>query len=342
MAALPTRPQPACSIFSPRKHDHENPCNHRSLHGGIDPVSLELLGAAREVAGASDEIVALSLAQTSAAPAQTLGNADRLICIEGANTDMLTPETIQNYVLEIVERETPDLVFVAYSAMGLDLAPWLAGRTEMGLTAYVNALENEDGKIVARSQLYGGKMLARTELALPNVLSITPGSFAEAPRTAAASIDSHEPKPLENSRMQLKSLQSPELEGVNLTTSDRILCIGRGISDENGVEQARRLATLLSADLAGSRPVVDGGLLEKRRQVGKSGQKVQPKFYIALGVSGAPEHLEGMASSERIVAVNTDPDAPIFNIAHYSANCDLFEFMQALSDRLEESVAEAG
>jgi electron transfer flavoprotein alpha subunit len=313
-----------------------------TLDDGIDPVSLELLTAARTVAETSDEVVAIAFAETSSTPAECLGSADRLICVEGANTDTLTPEAIQSHVLEILQRETPQLVLVAYSAMGLDLASWLAARAEMGLTAYVNALEHEGGKIVAHSQLYGGKMLARTELALPNVLSVTPGNFPEAPRTAAEKVEAFEPKPLENCHIQLKSLQSPELEGVNLTTSDRILCIGRGISDENGVEQARQLATLLSADLAGSRPVVDGGLLEKRRQVGKSGQKVKPKLYIALGVSGAPEHLEGMAGSEKIVAVNTDPDAPIFNVAHYSVNCDLFDFMQALGDRLEESPAETG
>ena len=104
----------------------------------------------------------------------------------------------------------------------------------------------------------------------------------------------------------------PEAGGVNLAEADKILCVGRGIGDQTKIDLAREVAALLGAELAGSRPIIDSGWLEKARQVGKSGTKVKPKLYLAVGVSGAPEHLEGMGGAELIVAVNSDAQAPIF------------------------------
>ena len=132
----------------------------------------------------------------------------------------------------------------------------------------------------------------------------------------------------------LDHLSFPDFKDVNLAAAERILCVGRGIGDAESIEKARELAVLIGAELAGSRPVVDRGWLPKARQVGKSGQKVKPKFYLALGVSGAPEHLEGMSNSDVIVAVNTDAKAPIFGAAHYAATCDLFDLIEAMLSRL--------
>jgi electron transfer flavoprotein alpha subunit len=141
---------------------------------------------------------------------------------------------------------------------------------------------------------------------------------------------------LEFGKIELIEEIAPAPADVDLMTAERIVCVGRGIGDEKNIDLARGLSRLLGAEIAGSRPVVDSGWLPKARQVGKSGQKVRPKLYLALGVSGAPEHLEGMARSEVIVAVNTDPAAPIFSVAHFSATCDLFEFVDSLTARLNE------
>ena len=128
----------------------------------------------------------------------------------------------------------------------------------------------------------------------------------------------------------------PEAGGVDLTQAERILCVGRGIGEAAKIGLAAEVATLLGAELAGSRPVVDSGWLEKARQVGKSGRKVKPRLYVAVGVSGAPEHLEGMAAADLIVAVNSDARAPIFGAAHYGTTCDLFDLLPALAERLRE------
>lgn len=301
----------------------------------VDPINLELLAAAQGLSGDNDEVVAL-IAADAGNVRDTLGGASRVICTPVAAETARTPENAQATLLDAVTSENPDLVILPYTALGLDLGPWLAGKTDMGLVSYVSGLERDGDSLIAVSQLYGGKLLARSELETPCILSIMPGSFEPAEPAPGAEPVMREAAPVE-SRMTLVSVEAPDLSGLDLTKSERILCVGRGISDENGVEKARHLAGLLHADLAGSRPVVDSGMLEKQRQVGKSGQKVKPAVYIALGVSGAPEHLEGMSASDTIVAVNTDPDAPIFNVADYRSICDLFEFIDAVEELLADN-----
>ena len=131
----------------------------------------------------------------------------------------------------------------------------------------------------------------------------------------------------------IEPLEPPD-EGVDLTTAETIVCVGRGIGGAENVELAEELATALGGELAASRPVIDSGWVPKARQIGKSGAMVQPKLYLGLGVSGAPEHVEGMQGAELIVAVNTDPGAAIFQIAHYGAVADLFDVVDELTELL--------
>src|SRR5574339_21641 len=121
---------------------------------------------------------------------------------------------------------------------------------------------------------------------------------------------------------------------VDITAQDKLVSIGRGIGGKENVELAEELAKALGATISASRPVVDAGWLPRTRQVGKSGLKVKPKLYLMLGISGAPEHLEGMKSAELIIAVNTDKKAPILNVAHYGATADLFEVAEAMLELL--------
>jgi electron transfer flavoprotein alpha subunit len=127
-------------------------------------------------------------------------------------------------------------------------------------------------------------------------------------------------------------------EGVDLTKADLLVSVGRGIGDADSISVAEELAEALGAELGASRPVVDSGWLPKSRQVGKSGAHVKPKVYLALGISGAPEHLEGMQEAEMIIAVNKDPGAAIFNVAHYGAVADLFEIAEELTAVVGEPV----
>jgi hypothetical protein len=126
----------------------------------------------------------------------------------------------------------------------------------------------------------------------------------------------------------------PEGGDVDITSQTKLVSVGRGIGGKENIELAEELAEKLDAALSCSRPVVDAGWLPRTRQVGKSGLKVKPKLYLMLGISGAPEHLEGMKSAELIIAINTDKKAPIFNVAHYGATADLFEVAEAMLELL--------
>jgi electron transfer flavoprotein alpha subunit len=127
----------------------------------------------------------------------------------------------------------------------------------------------------------------------------------------------------------------PEAGDVDITQQSVLVAVGRGIQTQDNLELAEGLATALGGAVCGSRPVIDQGWLPLSRQVGKSGMSVKPKLYLMLGISGAPEHVEGMKNAGMIVAINTDANAPIFNVAHVGINADLFEVVPALTEKLQ-------
>jgi len=141
--------------------------------------------------------------------------------------------------------------------------------------------------------------------------------------------------PVYDGKVRFKKLIMPESADVDITTQDVLVAVGRGIGSKDDIEVAEELAEVLDAAVAASRPIIDAGWLPKARQVGKSGLKVKPKVYIALGISGAPEHLEGMKNSSTIIAINSDKDAPIFDVAHYGMVADLFDVVEDLTEALE-------
>ena len=304
----------------------------------IEAVSLEMIAAARSVAEAGDAVVAFFCGRDAEPAAAAFGAADRLIAACAAGAELVPAETYARLLRDVIASESPDLVLVPYSANGLDVAAEIAARTGWPLISYVNEIKRNGDSLSVVAQMYGGKVLAECTVRLPAVLMINPGAFAEAAaspvETALVSKIDAGPA-LAEGRVKLLAVDVPDYADVNLTTAERIVCVGRGIGDEASIDLARALARMLGAEIAGSRPVVDNGWLPKLRQVGKSGQKVKPKLYLALGVSGAPEHLEGMSQADLIIAVNTDPKAPIFNVAHYGATCDLFDLVANLSDRLQ-------
>lgn len=306
------------------------------LSGKIEAFSLEMIAAARSLIQGGDEVVAF-FAGAEAEAASMFGAADRLIVARAKKSDVIPAETYARLLRDVVAAENPGLVLVPYSANGLDVAADLAARTGWPLISYVNEIKRAGESLTVVAQMYGGKILAECSVPLPAILMINPGAFAEAapgPIDAArvSTIDAE--AVLAGGKVKMVDIDVPDYADVDLTKAERIVCVGRGIGDEASIDLARNLATMLGAEIAGSRPVVDNGWLPKLRQVGKSGQKVKPKLYLALGVSGAPEHLEGMSQADLIIAVNTDPKAPIFNVAHYGATCDLFDLVANLSDRL--------
>lgn len=310
--------------------------------GAIQPVSLELLTAARELAGAIGMKVEALV--TAAAPqdiAARLGAADRMLIMAHPALEPYTPEAHAAILAETVRVRDPAIVLLGYSSVGLDLAPNLAVRTGRPLVSYCVKLAVTGDAIEAESLVYGGKLRATTRAKLPAIFAVTPGSFAEAQAGAAPTeiVELAPPDAIGKLRTAFVSESRPPAGAIDLTQADRILCVGRGIADKDSIAIAEEVAAALGAEIAGSRPVIDAGWLPKERQVGKSGCKVKPKLYIAAGVSGAPEHLEGMSAAELIVAINSDAKAPIFRVAHYGTTCDLFDLLPALGERLKSGGA---
>lgn len=305
--------------------------------GKIQPVTLEMISAARTIAAATGgKVETLVLADDPAPLAGGLEASDRVLTMRHPALGRYTPEAHLAAIEEVVRARAPAVVLFAYSTFGLDLAPGLAARTGRPLVAYVTKVAASAEAVEAESQIYAGKVRASTRAALPAVLALMPGAFPEAEVGAGAPevITLDPPVALGSLRTEFVSESVPPRDAFDLALAERIVSVGRGIKDKDSIELARELAAALDAELGGSRPVVDAGWLPKERQVGKSGTKVKPKLYIAVGISGAPEHLEGMSGAELIVAVNSDAKAPIFGVAHYGTTCDLFDLLPALTERL--------
>jgi electron transfer flavoprotein alpha subunit len=307
--------------------------------GKIQPVGFELLTAARQLADAAGGKVEALVVSASATliGGEALGGADRVVRLSHAALENCTAEAYGVALAAAIDARHPDIVLCAYSTLGLDVGPGTAARLGWPLVAYCTSLSWTGDAVAACSQIYSGKLLAETRTPLPAIFMVNPGCHAEAPpRPASADqiIELSPPDGLADPRVRVVQIVAPTAGLVDLTKAERIVCVGRGIGDRDSIALAEDVAGLLGAELAGSRPVVDSGWLPKERQVGKSGRKVAPKLYLAAGVSGAPEHLEGMSRAELIVAVNADAKAPIFDVAHYGTTCDLFDLLPALAERL--------
>jgi len=304
------------------------------LDGKFSEVSFEMVGKAKELAKAWGGQT-VSVVVGGGIPSNVFAS-DSTIQVDDAALNQFNPEAYGKVIEALVKEKSPRLVMFGWTATGMDLAAWLSTRLSKPCVAYVKGLSGDGGGLIATSQVYGGKMSA--DVALDgdiSIVAVLAGSFAmEAGqgKTAAAKISP--PVALDGLKIKFVEAIKPAAGDVDITAQTKLVSIGRGIGSKDNVELAEELAKKLGATVSSSRPVVDAGWLPRTRQVGKSGLKVKPKLYFMLGISGAPEHLEGMKSAELIIAINTDKKAPIFNVAHYGATADLFEVAEAMLELL--------
>jgi electron transfer flavoprotein alpha subunit len=302
--------------------------------GKFSDVSFEMVGKAKELASA---LGGQAVAVVVGGGVSSNGFAsDSTIHVDDAALSNFNPEAYGKVIEALVKEKSPKVVMFGWTVTGMDVAAWLSARTGSPLAAYAKDVRVEGGGIVVSSQVYGGKLMAEVapegDMAIVACLA---GSFpveAGQGSTAATTMAS----PIDAGSLKVKFVEAIKPAGgdVDITAQAKLVSIGRGIGGKENVELAEELAKALGATVSASRPVVDAGWLPRTRQVGKSGLKVKPKLYLMLGISGAPEHLEGMKSAELIIAVNTDKKAPIFNVAHYGATADLFEVAEAMLELL--------
>jgi electron transfer flavoprotein alpha subunit len=308
------------------------------LKGQLSDATFELLGQARELAAATG---GRSVVAVLGAPelADQLGSADVVVTVDHPALTDYTPESWEKALHAMVAEREPRLVLIANTTIGMDLGAGLSAAWEAPLVAYTVGLEADGGDIVATAQVYGGKLLAETALEGDRaVCTVIAGSFpASAGQGGSDSPTVEEmvpPAALDNLATSFLNLVEPEGGDVDITAADALVSVGRGIGSQDNLELVQELADAMGAPLSASRPITDLGWLPKTRQVGKSGLKIKPKVYLTFGISGAPEHLEGMRDAELIIACNTDASAPIFDVAHYGTTVDLFDLVPALTEKL--------
>jgi electron transfer flavoprotein alpha subunit len=304
------------------------------LDGSFADISFEMVGKAKELAASwGGQTIAVVLGNGVAAD---LFASDSTLSVDDPNLAQFNPEAYGKLIEALVQERSPRLIMFGWTATGMDVAAWLSARTDKPCVAYARDLCIENNTLVVNSQVYGGKMIADVapegDLA---IVACVAGAFpAEAGRGSTPATSMPSPISLEKLKIKFVEAIKPAGGDVDITAQDKLVSIGRGIGGKENIELAEELAEKLGAVVSASRPVVDAGWLPRTRQVGKSGLKVKPKLYLMLGISGAPEHLEGMKSAELIIAINTDKKAPIFNVAHYGATADLFEVAEAMLELL--------
>ena len=240
-------------------------------------------------------------------------------------------------VLEnVVKTESPRVVLLGSTSIGLDVGPCWA-------KAQCPGNQRLSERFGRRRHLKGDGQLLRRETAgrrdrrcrAGNSLDGA-GTFQPTDSRGAAQVETKDsPVPLDMGAVAFEEMILPDATDVDITRQEVLVGVGRGIQQEDNLEVAEQLAQALGGVLAASRPIVDQGWLPTTRQVGKSGMTVKPKCFFALGISGAPEHVEGMKDSALIIAVNTDPNAPIFDVAHYGVVADLLDVAPAITDAIK-------
>jgi electron transfer flavoprotein alpha subunit len=281
------------------------------------------------IAGLADELAAKKL--------------DEVLLVEH---DLLAAYTPDGFVLALqqaIARVTPDLVLLPHTYQVRDFAPQLAASLGKGMIGDCVAYRYENGKLIFVRQMFQGKTVADVvfEGASPWFATFQAGAFRADLAAQGASKAAVTALPVE---LKLEQIRTKPMEifreakqAVDLTQAPIIVSVGRGIKAPENIPMAEKLAKLLGGELAASRPICDEGWLPMDRQVGSSGQTVAPKLYLALGISGAIQHVVGMKGSRVIAAINKDQNAPIFEVADYGIVGDLFEIVPALTEELEKN-----
>src|SRR6202158_744974 len=315
--------------------------------GKWNNASFETLAAAQQIAkDTSSAVSALVIGKGVAAFADEVA-AKNVGEVRKVEHDLLEAYTADGYcaaLKQVVESAKPELVLFPHTYQVRDFAPKLAAMLGKGMIGDCIGYRNESGKLVFVRQMFQGKTVADVTFAgaAPWFASFQSGAFradllaahpsGKAPVNAVAVTLSREQirtKPLE--------LFKEAKSAVDLTQAPIIVSSGRGIKGPDNIPLAEALAKAIGGEIAASRPICDEGWLPMERQIGSSGQTVAPKLYLALGISGAIQHVVGMKGSRTVVAINKDPNAPIFEISDYGVVGDIFEIMPALTEALEKA-----
>jgi len=311
--------------------------------GEIRDVTFEMLTKGRELAEkTTTDLTAVLLGHDVGDHAKRLADhAERVLLVDDERLENFNSEAYQRVLSHLITQRKPSLTLIGHTAFGIDLAPSLATELKLPLATDCIDLDFEGERLAVVRQVYGGKVNVRAWLRKSEsyIVTIRPATF-----------EAQEIKPLGGEIVKIESPLSEDIEHkrfieyvqppageVDITAADILVGVGRGIKDADNMPIVKELADALGGVLACSRPIVDKEWLPKDRQVGTSGKTVKPKLYIAIGISGAFQHVTGMKNSDLIIAINKDPKAPIFRVADYGIVEDLFKVVPLLKNKIHEA-----
>jgi electron transfer flavoprotein alpha subunit len=311
---------------------------------GLRPVSLEVVTAARKAAaaGAGDgSVTALLMGADLAGAASQLGSSgiDRLLVVDDPRLQNLPPQALAGALTCVIKRESPFAVFVASTTAGIEHAPRVAARLQLSIASDATGVSVEDGKLVVIRPVLGGRVQTAVKLEGDgtSIVTFRSGSF-DKPVAAGTSVA---PEPIQveiedaDLRVQITGTAAKEIAGKGMDTADVIVGGGRGLKEASNFMLVEQLASALNGAVAATRAITDAGWRPHNEQIGQTGRVVSPRLYIAVGISGAAQHVAGLQGAEYIVAINRDPDAPIFKIASFGIVGDLFEVVPAIIAELK-------
>lgn len=314
--------------------------------GKILNVSLELLGEGRKIADKLKvELTAVLLGDKLDNLSDELikYGADNVLAVEDKFLSVYTTEAYTRVIFELIEERKPEIVLIGATTIGRDLAPRLAGRVKTGLTADCTSLDidEENLNLLMTRPAFGGNIMATIICTnhRPQMSTVRPGVMGKAKFdiNRSGNIEKIDFKLKEkDSNTQVIDIVKKIKNQVALEEAEIIVSGGRGLGNKEGFELIKKLADALGGEVGSSRGAVDASWIDQSHQVGQTGKTVRPKIYVACGISGAIQHLAGMNSSDCIIAINKDKDAPIFNVANYGVVGDLYEIIPSLIEEIKK------
>ena len=312
--------------------------------GKLNRASWEAIAAAQQLSGGAMPVTVAVAGQGVSAVANEVATAAvaEVFAIDHAALAHYTPDAFVQALQQVITQVSPALVFFPHTYQTRDFSPTLAARMDRALVTDVIAVKNAGGSATFSRPMFQGKLTADVvpQGPGPHLITIQIGAFrADAvQKGAAAAKVTSATVTIDESKLRQKA-EAPFQEAkqaVDRSQAERIVAVGRGIKSQENIVVAEQLAKAFGAELAASRPICDNGWLPMERQIGSSGQTVAPKLYMALGISGAIQHLVGMKGARTIVAINKDAEAPIFEVADYGIQGDLFELAPAIIAELQK------
>lgn len=312
--------------------------------GKLKKYSLELAGKSHELAVKSGgTVTALLIGDATDVLAFELGHygVKRVLKVSHQALTQYSGEAYAKVLCDVIYQEKPAVVVATSSTMGKDMMARVAMHLKTGLASDCIDIKLEGNKIFARRPVYAGKAIIDVAIdAIPQMVTLRPNTFpvpppaSDSPEFVALAVDPGE------IRSKVVGLTEPEVDAVDLTEAERIVSGGRAVGSAENFAIIRELANALGAAVGASRAAVDAGFMPHDHQVGQTGKTVNPTLYVACGISGAIQHLAGMRTSKVIVAINKDPEAPIFSKADYGIVGDIFKIVPAMTRAVKKLLAE--